>query len=143
MEEQDQEALYRFALKTDATAPREHCLPGDGWGAWIVLGSKPGTEYKVSLACLPDRDGHLNGACSCPDFEHRCLANFRESHQVTPNYYPADQRTECRHIAIAKKEAYRLILWRGLLSEAQASPPPETKPSMTPIDPPIQNYETS
>ena len=122
MDDHDQEALYRHALQSSAVEPRPHCVPGDGWGAWEVASkAKPEHPHKVNLATFPDQNGNLNGSCSCEDFVYRCLPNFKKINRRLPHYYPAQQRTRCRHIAIAEAEAMRVILWRGLQNEARAA----------------------
>lgn len=122
MDDHNQEELYRYALTTDATEPRPHCVPGDGWGVWEVKSkSTPGQPHKVNLATFPDKTGSLNGSCSCADFVYRCLPNFNKHNRRLPHFYPAEQRTRCRHIAIAEAEAMRVILWKGLKNEAKAA----------------------
>lgn len=77
--------------------------------------------YAIELDELRDNFGEFNGACTCVDFEVRCLPNFRLFREVKPYGEGNADRTQCKHISAVRRLLLNEVITR--LTKKEHEPP--------------------
>lgn len=93
--------MTKKALKKRTVKVQE--IPGEPLAYWVESWAQPEFQHKVDLT-----ENGGNGFCDCKDFCTRCQPNFDNNGGRWVEYgypgHPDPERTQCRHIFVARKK---------------------------------------